>query len=261
MDSMNVNVASYPQVIAGVDTGVCYGNTVHLFASTTAPFFAWSPTNSLSQANTLTPIATPTTTTSYIITVRDVQGCPKPVSDTTVVTVFPHVNANAGNDTVIVANQPLQLNATGGTSYIWSPTTGLSNPSIANPVVTLSSMYDSITYHVTVTSGNICSASDDIKVFVFKTQPDIFVPSAFTPNNDGLNDRLKAIPVGIKEFKYFKVFNRWGELVFATTNANNSWDGIIKGQPQSTGVFTWMAKGIDFRGTTIERKGTITLIR
>jgi gliding motility-associated-like protein len=260
-DSVNIQVAPYPQVVAGDDTAICYGNTVQLTAFTAAPNFAWSPTNSLLQANTLTPVAKPYTTTAYVITVRDTGGCPKPVSDTTLVTVYPRIYANAGNDTAIVVNQPLQLNATGGTSYIWSPTTGLSNPFIANPVVTLSAAYDSVIYHVTVSNPGGCTSSDDIKVIVFKTLPDIFVPTAFTPNSDGLNDRLKAIPVGIKEFQYLKVFNRWGELVFATSNASLSWDGMIKGQPQGTAVFTWMARGIDFSGKVVERKGTLTLLR
>ncbi len=260
-DSINVQVAPYPQVLAAADTAICYGNTVQLTATTTAPNFAWSPTSSLLQANTLKPVAKPYTTTAYVITVNNTQGCPKPVSDTILVTVYPHINADAGDDTAIVVNQPLQLNATGGTSYVWSPPTGLSNPFIANPIVTLSAAYDSMVYHVTVSNPGGCTSGDNIKVIVFKTQPDIFVPTAFTPNGDGLNDRLKAIPVGIKEFQYLKVFNRWGELVFATSNANGSWDGMIKGQPQGTGVFIWMARGIDFSGKLIERKGTLTLLR
>ena len=137
----------------------------------------------------------------------------------------------------------------------------MSNPFIANPIVNLGAAYDSMVYHVTVSNAGGCTSGDDIKVIVFKTQPDIFVPTAFTPNGDGLNDRLKAIPVGIKEFQYLKVFNRWGELVFATSNANVSWDGMIKGQPQGTSVFIWMARGIDYSGKVIERKGTLTLIR
>ena len=260
-DDIMVQVVPYPQVVAGADTAICYGGIVHLTATSTAPYFAWTPTSSLLQANTLTPTAKPYTTTAYVVTVKDVKGCPKPVSDTTTVTVYPKVNANAGRDTAIVANQPLQLNATGGTTYIWTPVTGLSNPFIADPVVTLSAAYDSMTYHVTVTSGGGCSAGDDIKIIVFKTRPDIFVPTAFTPNGDGLNDRIKAIPIGIKAFQYLKIFNRWGELVFATADANISWDGSIKGQPQSTGVFTWMARGIDYSGAPVVRKGTLTLIR
>jgi hypothetical protein len=105
---------SYAQVNSGGDTSICFGRTVKLYANTNAPFFEWSPANSLLQANTLTPTAGPQSTTAYIITVNNLQGCLKAVSDTTIVMVTPPVHAFAGNDTVIVANQPLQLNATGG---------------------------------------------------------------------------------------------------------------------------------------------------
>ncbi len=91
--------------------------------------------------------------------------------------------------------------------------------------------------------------------------PDIYVPSAFTPNNDGLNDILRAIPVGIKEFKYFKVFNRGGQVVFATTEPSKGWDGRFKGFDQNVESFVWVAEGIDEGGNRILKKGTVTLIR
>ena len=89
----------------------------------------------------------------------------------------------------------------------------------------------------------------------------IYVPKAFTPNNDGLNDILKAIPFGIKEFKYFSLYNRWGELVFTTKTFYKGWDGIFKGQKQSTGVYAWIAEAIDFNDKPIRVKGTTVLIR
>ena len=94
-----------------------------------------------------------------------------------IVHVIPRIPAFAGRDTTIVANEPLQMNASGGTIYSWSPVTGMDNPNISNPVILLGAQYDSITYKVKVVTPEGCYAYDDIKVTVFKTQPDIFVPT------------------------------------------------------------------------------------
>jgi len=259
-DSININVVSYPQVSVNADTAICYGKTVQLHAQTTAPVFAWSPVNSLSQANTLTPTASPQTTTEYILTVSNDKGCTKPVSDTTTVTVIPPVLAFAGNDTTIVADQPLHLNATGGTAYTWSPATGMSDPFIADPVVILGTQYDSITYHVIVSTAS-CSAEDDIKITVFKTLPNIFVPSAFTPNHNGRNDILRPILLGMKQLNYFRIYNRFGQLLYSTSTMQQGWDGTFSGKPQSLGTYVFMVQATDYTGKLITKKGTFVLIR
>ena len=96
---------------------------------------------------------------------------------------------------------------------------------------------------------------------MFKTGPDIFVPSAFTPNGDGRNDVLKPIPVGIKTFDYFKVFNRWGQLVYVTGEVGKGWDGNVNGTRQQSGTYVYVTQGIDYTGKIIFRKGTVVLIR
>jgi gliding motility-associated-like protein len=254
-------VVPYPQVYAGMDTAICIGTTAFLEAVTTAPNFNWSPLTGLVRANTLTPAATPQNTTPYIITVTDILGCPKPVSDTVVVTVIPPVPAFAGNDTTIVVNQPLQLNATGGAVYSWSPSTGMTDPNIPNPVVTLGSQYDSITYRVLVSTAEGCSATDDIKVIVFKSTPDIFVPSAFTPNGDGKNDIIRPKVVGMKQYNYFRIYNRAGQMLYSTSTYNQGWDGRMGGQLQPPGAYVYMAQAIDYTGKTVNKKGTVVLIR
>jgi gliding motility-associated-like protein len=97
-------------------------------------------------------------------------------------------------------------------------------------------------------------------VKVFK-EVKIYVPSGFTPNQDGLNDHLKPIPVGIKELKYFRVYNRWGQLVFDMKDDPKGWNGMIKGKPQSTQVVVWMAEGIGINNVVYKQKGTCVLIR
>ncbi|HEU0064453.1 MAG TPA: gliding motility-associated C-terminal domain-containing protein, partial [Flavisolibacter sp.] len=143
------------------------------------------------------------------------------------------------------------------TDITWSPGIGLNNSFIKNPLATLNS---DITYVVTGRTAEGCEASDDISIKVF-AQANLFVPTAFTPNGDGLNDVLKVIPVGIKELKFFNVYNRWGELVFTTKDYMKGWDGKVSGMLQGTFTFVWIAEGIDYKGNTIMRKGTVTLIR
>ncbi len=259
-DSIQIKVTPYPQANAGADASICFEAQTQLQATIVGSSFTWSPAASLQNVNTLSPVATPRATTSYLLTVFDTLGCPKPTIDTVVVKVTPQVKAFAGNDTIVVANQPLQLNATGGSSYLWTPATGISDPNIPNPVVTLGSSVDSITYRVRVVADG-CFAEDDIKVRIFKTGPDILVPTAFSPNGDGKNDLLRPIPVGIKSMEYFRVYNRWGALVYSSSKLGEGWDGTIAGKQQATGTFVFMTSAIDYLGNTITKKGTVVLIR
>jgi gliding motility-associated-like protein len=215
----------------------------------------------LINASSLQPIAGPSKTTAYILTVSDTLGCPKPVSDTVLVELFPIIRANAGNDTSVVVDQPLQLNATGGSIYKWSPSTGLSDPNIANPIAILGSDIDSIKYKVVVSSIAGCSGTDEIIVRVFKSGPEIYVPTAFTPNSDQRNDILKPITVGISKLNYFSVFNRWGQCVYTTNEFNKGWDGNLNGNKEATGTYVFIAEGVDYLGKKIYRKGTTVLIR
>ncbi len=174
--------------------------------------------------------------------------------------------ADAGRDTTVVVGQKLQLQATGGSIYNWSPPIGLNNSAIANPVGVYDGSIDSVRYTVYVTtldgsSGETCLDSASVKVLIFNTAPKVFVPTAFTPNNDGRNDLFIPVAAGISKIEYFRIFNRWGELVFSTTTDGQGWDGRIKGQPQNTGTFVWLVKAVDYLGKPFFAKGTVTLIQ
>jgi len=91
--------------------------------------------------------------------------------------------------------------------------------------------------------------------------PYVYIPSAFTPNGDGLNDELKPILVGIKRFEYFRVYNRYGQLMFATSREGEGWDGMFKGKRQGQGTFVWMVSAVDYKGNQIFQKGTTTILQ
>jgi gliding motility-associated-like protein len=259
--SITVFVNPAPVANAGSDTTICFGKNVQLNGSG-GTIYSWSPSTWLNSSTIPGPVVTPPSAGSYTysLTVKDNNGCSS-LSPSTV-----HVNVSspvvfAGRDTVIVENQPLQLHATdpnnsGFSTYNWSPLAGLNNPAIKNPVAVIDA---DMIYTLTAQTPNGCIATDIIQVKVYKTA-DIFVPTAFTPNNDGLNDILKAILAGIREFKGLYIYNRWGQLVFYTANEARGWDGTFNGTMQN-GIFVWMAEGTDYNGKTIKRKGTVLVIR
>jgi len=168
-------------------------------------------------------------------------------------------NAFAGYDTTVAANQPIQLHATGGVSYEWSPSAGLNATNIANPIATVTA---NTTYYLKAYTPTGCQSFDTINIFVYKG-PHLYMPTAFTPNGDNLNDILTAFPIGISNFEYLSIYNRFGQLMFRTTNVKKGWDGRYKGVLQPMGTYVWIAKVTYFdRPTTpIVEKGTVLLLK
>lgn len=264
-DQINVRVAPYPQVnILTRDTIICYGSRIQLNGIFTGTHYRWSPVGSLLNAAGLNPLAGPSQTTIYRLIVRDtILGCPKTVTDSVLVSVIPIIQVDAGRDTTIIPDQLLQLNATSssGNRFTWTPSLGLNNTQINNPIAQLGEDIDSIIYRVRVTDLGGCFGEDEIKVRVFKGNPDILVPSAFTPNSDGKNDVLRPIAIGITQLQYFSIYNRWGQLLFTTSTQGNGWDGTFNGIKQPSGAYVYITQGKDFTGKTVFRKGTAVLIR
>lgn len=256
-----VTTVPYPDADAGADTTICFATPAQLKASTEANSFVWLPEASLNNLNILNPVATPKSTTAYILSAYDNKGCPKPGYDTVMVNVLPDINAFAGKDTSVVVGQLLQLQATGGIRYQWMPGTNLSNPQIAGPSATYNTPSTGIIYKVLVYNQAGCVDSAFIKVKVFQTMPTVFVPNAFTPNNDGKNDLLRPLGVGIARIDYFQIFNRWGQLVFRTTTNEHGWDGTIAGKLQPSGTYVWMVKAVDYTGAPYIQRGTLVLVR
>ncbi|MEJ7766781.1 MAG: PKD domain-containing protein [Chitinophagaceae bacterium] len=256
-DDLIIYTVPYPVANAGQDVVICYEDTVQLNGTMMGASFNWSPTNTLTNANSLSPLAFPLLTTPYILSVRDDRGCPKPKLDTILVNVRPKIVADAGSDTSIVSGQPLQLFARGAEFFQWTPPTGLTRTDIQSPVALLN---NDVTYFVKVFNQEGCFNYDTMQVKVFKTKPDIFVPNAFTPAK-GVNNRFRPIPVGISSIDLFRVYNRWGQLLFSSNDAGKGWDGTFTGKQQDAGAYVWMVGGTDYTGKKVFKKGTIVLIR
>jgi len=271
--TVQIYSASFPQAAFNpADTIICYGGVAALDATVTiGTSYSWNDYTALvgggsGKISSLpTPIqaqASPKSTTNYILIVRNA-GCPNLLQDTFHVQVYAPIVVDPGSDTSVVINQPLQLYATSsetGDQFSWSPATELDNAFIPNPVGLYDGEIEYIKYSVTATSAVGCTGSADITVRVFKTGPDIFVPNAFTPGRN-MNAIFRPIPVGVSSLQYFRIFNRWGQLVFSTNRLGDGWDGSVGGKPQAEGSFVWMVRGTSYTGVSITKKGIMTLIR
>jgi gliding motility-associated-like protein len=238
---------------------LCEGRSAVIKAASNGTAFQWQPATGLNDPTLLQPTASPRTTTTYSLTARS-GSCQQTVSVNVVVRPTPTLSA--GQDTSILSGQPITLRAedmsnSGFDSWQWSPPDDLDNPSSQDPVA---HPEKSTTYTVTAATDEGCTATASVSIKVF-TVANIFVPNAFTPNGDGHNDVLRAIPIGIKAFGYFAVWNRWGQRVFYTTDPAVGWDGSVGGRLGEAGAFVWKVSGIDYKGDQVQQEGTVLLVR
>jgi gliding motility-associated-like protein len=237
---------------------ICHGESAAFIASG-GDVYAWYPAATVAQPDAPVTSVFPTTNTTYTIIITE-STCN--ITDSVFATVYvkplPIVTISKSNDVNCVVVQST-LNATGGISYYWQPESTLSNPYIASPIAT---PHETTIYNVQVTGENGCIAKDSVEVKVITGQGNnVFsMPNAFTPNNDGLNDCFGVRKWGNVANLQFSVYNRWGDLMFYTTDDSNCWDGIYKNIPQPPGTYVYFVKGNTICGY-VERKGTMVLIR
>jgi PKD repeat protein len=256
-DNITVRAIPYPIARAGADTTICYDDTATINATMVGIRHEWSPIATLTAPQSLNTLAYPLDTTGYILKVYDTLGCPKPGIDTVYVNVRDQIFAFAGNDTNIVVGQPLLMTGIGAELIEWQPPFGLNRTDISQPVAMLE---ENQTYIMRAYTPEGCHDYDTINVRVFKTNPDIFVPNAFRPTGS-TNNVFRPIPVGIKNLDYFRIYNRWGQMVFQTTQVGKGWDGRVGGKLQDAGTYVWMVSGTDWTGKNVQRKGTAILIQ
>ncbi|HXU26078.1 MAG TPA: gliding motility-associated C-terminal domain-containing protein, partial [Bacteroidia bacterium] len=164
---------------------------------------------------------------------------------------------NAGPDIIIAPGESTQLNATGSTSYTWSPATSLSSSTVANPIANPTV---TTTYVVNGTANN-CGNTDSVTVFVeINCNGDVFVPTAFSPNGDGQNETECIMGNCIETLNFF-IYDRWGEKVFETTDQKICWDGVFRGKQMDPGIFVYHLKVTFTNGKEITKKGNISLVR
>jgi len=252
-DSTIASISSRPVVNAGADTEICEGKTTQLNGSVTNTLlYQWAPATLVSNINILNPLASPKQTTIYILTGTNVK-CSSSDSVTIVVNKIP--KADAGPDKAILAGQSVALNgAAGGSSitYSWLPVDNMSVPATLTPSV---SPLTNQVYTLLVASNKGCgTAADDVLVKVYK---ELYVPNAFTPNGDGVNDTWRIETLDAFPNSEVKVYNRYGEKVFDNHGVNMPWSGIYKKMQLPAGAYVYT---IDLKNNSTIIKGVVFII-
>lgn len=266
----------YPQADIFPDSSsICYGASTELQATINiGTTYAWSdpqsgiegsPAIAGSRPYAIGTTVAPKTTGYYLLNVYN-EGCPNAFTDTFFIAVTPPILVRAGNDTSVVINESLPFNVTvndpAANRFTWTPGYGLNNTTTHNPVALYgSSAPASITYVVEAATAAGCTGTDTVTVKIFKTPADIFMPSGFTPNGDGKNEIIRPICVGIQQLHFFRIYNRWGQLVFHTSQLGAGWDGRIGSSTPQSGTYVYMVQGVDYLGRVVTKKGTVVLVR
>ncbi|HWY98178.1 MAG TPA: PKD domain-containing protein, partial [Bacteroidia bacterium] len=257
-DTVTVNILSPLTANVVPTASICRHDSIQIGSSAVAgEKYAWSPKKGLNDSTLAQPNASPDSTTVYTLTISNGLGCtPATAKVTVTINQLPAVNAGP-NDTIGVGAS-VQLNATGGVEYVWTPTTGLSNANVFNP---LASPDTSTTYIVKATDVFGCSNSDTMKVFVVAGNT-VWAPSAFTPNGDGKDDIFYIHGNNISHFE-MGVYNRWGEQIFYTQDINQGWDGRrqVTREEEPNGAYVYYVRGTSPTGQSISINGMVNLIR
>ncbi|MFK7934457.1 MAG: gliding motility-associated C-terminal domain-containing protein [Saprospiraceae bacterium] len=175
--------------------------------------------------------------------------------------VFPTVETIApeAQKITIVADSDFQLDACGiGSTYEWQPINGLSCTDCPNPILNISQPID---YELIINKNSSCKTRCFYEIDIVFEPANLYLPTAFSPNGDGINDVYQWFGKNL-ELRQFSIFNRWGELVFQTTDANQFWDGKFRNETAAAGVYYGVLKYLDLNTGYVEIKtGSISLIR
>lgn len=259
VDTIKKLMTIYPDPDAKATGGVaCYDTPVNLSASG-GTSYSWNPTSNLNLIDPANPVATPTSNTTYTVTVTDINSCTASAFAIAVIHPKPKQVPSATYDIIIGDSVSLDMNPNNGYIYAWTPSTGLSCDNcaalFAHPEVDTK-------YKVVIRDTFNCPPVTSYFDFTVKPHAIVVVPTAFTPNNDGHNDIIYARGKGVQRLIAFKIYNRWGQLVFESQDMDKGWDGTFEGkeQPADTYVYTVTAQAW-FKNEIINLKGGFELLR
>ena len=264
-------IPPFVMTTSGNDT-MCLGDQPKQLAAFGATNYNWSPSTGLNTTKIATPLANPELTTHYRVIGTDNYHC---FADTSylVVAVGTYPQVNLGQNQVLSTGTVYPIHPvftfpteTAGpiNKYIWSPSVDLSCDDCPNPLATVE---HDVCYTLTATNIYGCSANVDtlcIKAFCKNTQ--VYIANTFTPDNDGINDKLVVQGKGIRVINSFRIFNRWGQIVFERTNfqpndVSFGWDGKVKGIPASPDVYVYTCEVVCENEVPFTYKGNISVLK
>lgn len=262
-DSVIVKVKKPFRITASNGDTLCIGDKYPMFASG-AENYLWSPPLGLTSTGTASTIASPTTTTVYKILGYDNLNC---FRDSLFVPVVVYNYPVIGlKDTTIRSGDTIRLNplfSNDVTNALWFTNYNLS---CTNCLIPLAWPLKTTNYRVRATNQGGCETTRNIKVNVTCGKENIFIPNAFTPDGNNLNDRFTILGKGLQSIMYLRIYNRWGNLVFEKTyfDANNrslGWDGKINGQNAPPGMYSYSTQVLCGDGGIFALNGNVYLIR
>jgi gliding motility-associated-like protein len=263
-DSIKLTVLKPFTIKVPADTFVCLGSSVML-PVTGAYSYNWIYGVGLNDSHSSKPVATPANPGTYTVVGYDLGNC---FTDTATVKVDvkPLPFINAGPDITVLTGTAVQLNAISGqgiTIWKWSPADGLSCVNCPSPIATPKR---TTAYIVQATNQYGCTAADTVFVKLICDQNRLRIPNAFTPDNNGKNDVFYVKGTGASLIKSFRIYGRWGEIVFEKQNVyvddrSAGWDGNINGKPAPPGGYVYMVELVCDTGELFELKGSVLLLR
>jgi gliding motility-associated-like protein len=255
--SKTIYIESRPQ-IDFTNTKLCLNEPVYFSQECVVSFgaisnYTWDFGNNQT-AVIPNPIITYTSTGSYNVKLKaaTAKGCADSI---TKILTLENLVANAGNDTAVFANTPFTLRGSGGSNYFWQPASLLDNNLIANPVGRLQSDQQFV---LTVSNNQLCTSSDSVHIKILKP---VYIPNAFTPNGDGINDKWVIGNLADYKNPQLTIFNRYGQIVYSSYNYQNNWDGRMNGLELPSGAYVYILqiKGINYNLPLF--KGNVTILR
>jgi gliding motility-associated-like protein len=241
---------------------ICQGNNVTLSASNKVGYtYSWTPSANVNSPTSASTTANPSTTTLYSVDVTNSKGCTD-TKTTNVIVYTPIPSIPFDTNKCIVAGQSINLGTNLGNNYTYDWTAGnTKNLSCTKCAITTVKVTANATYVFTVTDVLGCFSSTN--PYQIEVCPDhtVDVPSAFTPNEDGVNDIIYVDGWGIEKLNSFRIYNRWGELVFESNDLKIGWNGVYKHSPQPSDTYVYQVEGEFYGGESFTKSGTITLIR
>ncbi len=258
LDTITKTLTVNPLPIISIipDTFICRGKSIQLYASG-ANYYTWTPSSFLDNPNINNPICFADSSILYSLSATSDKGCKS--TKNTKITVIQKPKFLI-KDTSIIIGDTITLNNFSAeiASYSWTPSTGLTCTNCASP---LAAPLESTYYSLSISDTAKCfDLSKTIFIDVMQKYS-LDVPSAFSPNGDGVNDIIYVKGWGIKELLFFKIYNRYGQLVFYSNKLYDGWDGNYKNQPQPVETYRYDVAVKTFAGNILTKSGTIKLLR
>ncbi len=246
--SFDIEVVSPPTLTSSADVTICAGDTATLSATSSIGSLVWN--NGYTSS---TIFVTPISSTLYFVQTSNMCGT---ASDSITVYVNPLPYVDAGTDFTLLLGESGQLNGSGAGTFLWTPSTVLSCNNCNDPTFTITqSQY----FYLTITDRYGCVNSDSVLVSI-SDESSVFIPNAFTPNNDGLNDAFIVKGDDIESVQML-IFNRWGDEIFQSNDKNVGWNGIYKSRLVEPLVYVYKIKVTMTNGEENKYVGTVTLVK